>query len=181
MRGRNISTLSITTSNSNGTNQTQRPFDLVCQKLVDYDHPIKVGLFKFWDHCFSHTRQVVGNLFIWMRAPWANDSKSHNYFSYRNHTQVNRPMSGYWPLCGHHACMNVRPLLFILGGVYYSGTFKDKKTFETSVKITPKNKFHIQKHTGLCQPPFFPTNQCYYNKLKLHLKPLRVECLLEVW
>lgn len=184
--GLNTATLSIKTSHPNGTNHAQWPFDLLCQWLVDSDHPTKVELPVIWDNCIPHTQpfniREKENLFIWMRVPWDNDSMSPDNFFYRRSNQMNRSIFGIWPLCRHHACMDISPpLLFIQGGNYYNGNFRDNKSFEESVQITPKQISPSMPHQFVSTPLFLFTNQCYYNKLKLNLKSLHVECLLKMW
>ena len=68
-----------------------------------------------------------------MRTTWGNDSMNPNNFSSSNLTQVKWPIFDNCTLCGFHAYMNIRPILFTQGGEYYNGNFKGNETFEGSV------------------------------------------------
>lgn len=154
-------TLSMTTHHVNTT---------ILQKL---DCPYSgIIIFLICSHLLLGEKK---NLFGWeypgLIIPWA-------LTNFPTDIQSNRPFFDSWPLCGNHACTDIRNLLFLGGVDYHNGIFNGNKSFEDSVQITTKPNFIFKGTPIYVKAPFFflLTNE---KTTGVNNKLLHTRCLLE--
>lgn len=145
----------------------QHPFDSFCLNPEEYTTKIEI-LIK-WDHLLPDFAPCLllgkSNLGLGIQTPEDGEAtlsvnsttpKTTDDYLIRQ-VKKDRTVFGAWPLCGSHACMDLRPFFIIKGGIYFNGdyTFLHYDTISASERLINDHYVVLRKYFALVATPIY--------------------------